>query len=80
MRSTGRKDRPLPAPPAPAVSDDDRAVLAGAFKAGLILAWKRDAERGYRLTLAGPREEYVQVAMLTGYLEKLRAAAPMTAA
>jgi hypothetical protein len=49
-------------------------VLAGAYRAGLILAWKRDVERGYRLTLAGPREEYIEVAKLSGYVEKLRAA------
>jgi hypothetical protein len=76
MRSarTNTKQRPPATPPPGAVSDDDRAVLAGAFKAGLILAWKRDVDRGYRLTLAGPREDYIEVAKLTAYLEKLKAA------
>ena len=74
MRAARTKPRP-PATPAPLeVPDDDRVVLAGAYRAGLILAWKRDVERGYRLTLAGPREEYIEVAKLSGYVEKLRAA------
>jgi hypothetical protein len=41
------------------VSESDRDALIGAFKAGLIMAWKRDAERGYRLTFEGARDEYV---------------------
>lgn len=53
----------------------DRAVLIGAYKAGLIVAWKRDADRGYRLTFAGRRDEYVEVTKLTRYLEKLTGAA-----
>lgn len=74
MRAT-RTKRPAPAAPlAPEVSGEDRAVLASAYKAGLILAWKRDIERGYRLTLAGPREEYIEVAKLTRYLDKLKTA------
>jgi hypothetical protein len=63
-----------PTAAAPEVSGDDRAVLASAYKAGLILAWKRDVERGYRLTLTGRRDEYIEVAKLTGYLEKLKVA------
>ncbi len=70
MKRTNARAALTPAPPT--TSDDDRAVLTGAFKAGLILAWKRDAERGYRLTLAGPREEYVEVSKLPGYLQKLK--------
>ena len=74
MRAT-RAKRPATTPPlAPEVSGNDRAALATAYKAGLILAWKRDVERGFRLTLAGPREEYIEVAKLVGYLEKLKAA------
>ena len=66
----------LPPPPDPAeVSTSDRAVLAGAYQAGLITAWKRDAERGYRLTPAGRQDEYVEVTKLTSYLERLRGAA-----
>jgi hypothetical protein len=75
MRATRKKDL-LPAPPPPAeVSGSDRAALTSAYKAGAILAWKRDAERGYRLTLAGRAEEYVEVAKLTSYLQKLKGAA-----
>jgi hypothetical protein len=56
------------------VSDSDREALIGAFKAGLIMAWKRDAERGYRLTFEGARDEYVEVAKLASYLGKVKAA------
>lgn len=55
------------------VSPGDRDALIGAFKAGLIMAWKRDAERGYRLTFEGARDEYVEAAKLTSYLGKLQA-------
>lgn len=66
----------VPGPPAPVeCSTSDRAVLADAYKAGLIMAWKRDAERGYRLTFPGRADEYVEVAKLTRYLEKLNGAA-----
>jgi hypothetical protein len=41
----------------------------------LIVAWRRDAERGYRLTFAGRPDEYVEVTKLTRYLEKLNGAA-----
>lgn len=57
------------------VSASDREALIDAFKAGLIVAWKLDADRGYRLTFAGARDEYVDVAKLTGYLGKLKATA-----
>jgi hypothetical protein len=53
----------------------DRAILTDAYKAGLIVAWKRDAERGYRLTFAGRPDEYVEVTKLPRYLEKLSGAA-----
>jgi hypothetical protein len=33
-------------------STNDRAVLIDAYRAGLIVAWKRDAEHRYRLTFA----------------------------
>jgi hypothetical protein len=62
----------LPAPPDPVESSpSERAVLTDAYKAGLIVAWKRDAARGYRLTFANRPEEYVEVTKLTRYLEKL---------
>lgn len=65
----------VPAPPGPVeISTSDRTVLTGAYKAGLITAWKREAERGYRLTFAGRPDEYVEVAKLTSYLAKLGAA------
>jgi hypothetical protein len=37
----------------------------------VITAWKRDAERGYRLTITGRQDDYVEVAKLTKYLERL---------
>ena len=52
----------------------DRAALTDAYKAGLIVAWKRDAERGYRLTFGDRRDEYVEVTKLTRYLERLNGA------
>jgi hypothetical protein len=62
----------LPALPHPAeCSTSDRAGLIDAYKAGLIVAWKRDAERGYRLTFADRRDEYVEVTKLARYLERL---------
>jgi hypothetical protein len=65
----------LPTPPAPVeCSVSDRALLTDAYKAGLIVAWKRDAERGYRLTFANRPEEYVELARLGRYLEKLNGA------
>jgi len=67
---------PLPPPQQPVeISTSDRDALIGAYKAGLIMAWKRDPERGYRLTFAGPRDEYVEVPKLTGYLGRLKATA-----
>jgi hypothetical protein len=60
--------KPVECPPG------DRAVLIGAYKAGLIVAWKRDAERGYRLTFGDRRDDYVEVTKLTRYLERLNGA------
>jgi hypothetical protein len=70
-----KKDSAPAAPPAGEVSGDDRLVLTGAYKSGLIVAWKRDTERGYCLTLAGRSDEYVDVDKLAHYLAKLKAAA-----
>jgi hypothetical protein len=62
--------------PTPAdVSAADRAALIAAFQAGVISAWKHDGERGYRLTIPGRVDDYVEPAKLAGYLEKLRGAA-----
>lgn len=71
VRATRKKDLPPEPVPAPDVSADDRIVLTSAYKAGLIVAWKREAVRGYRLTLAGRPDEYVEVEQLTKYLQKL---------
>ena len=62
------------APPAAApivISTSDRDALIAAYKAGVIAAWKPDAERGYRLTITGRQDDYVEVAKLTKYLERL---------
>ena len=74
MSATRKKRLPPEPVPAPYASADDRNVLAGAYKAGLIVAWKREALRGYQLTLPGRREEYVEVERLTKYIEKLTSA------
>jgi hypothetical protein len=72
MRLKRTKDLPPGRPDPVEISASDRAVLTGAYQAGLILAWKRDAERGFRLTLAGRPDEYVEVAKLTSYLARLK--------
>ena len=64
-------------PAAPAgpseVSETDRTALTDAYKAGLILGWRRDAEHGYCLVLAGRTDAHVQVNGLMKYLQGLRA-------
>jgi hypothetical protein len=75
LRAKRTKDKLPAAPPAVECSTSDRAALIDAYKAGLIAAWKRDAERGYRLTFADRPDEYVEVAKLARYLEKLNKAA-----
>lgn len=75
MSPKRKKDAAPAAPPQGEVSGDDRLVLTGAYKAGLIQAWKRDTERGYCLTIAGKSDEYVDVDKLAIYLAKLKAAA-----
>jgi hypothetical protein len=52
----------------------DREALIAAYKAGLITAWKHDAERGYRLTISGREDDYVEAAKLARYLERLASA------
>jgi hypothetical protein len=39
----------------------------------VISAWKHDGERGYRLTTPAGQDDYVEVAKLGKYLEKLGA-------
>src|SRR5262249_3986114 len=64
------------APPDPVeISTNDRVILAEAYQTGLIVAWKRDAERGYRLTVPGGADDYVEVTKLTSYLERLKGGA-----
>ena len=66
------------AAPVPAVLDvpaSEREALISAYKAGRISAWKRDPERGYRLTIAGRQDDYVDATKLMKYLEKLGATA-----
>jgi hypothetical protein len=76
MMATKRtKAAPAPAPAPIDVSESDRDALIAAYKAGVITAWKRDAERGYRLTIQGRQDDYVEVAKLAKYLEKLGGAA-----
>jgi hypothetical protein len=66
----------LPAPPdAVECSPSDRAALTRAYKGGLLVAWKHDAERGYRLTFGDKREEYVKITDLPRYLAKLNGTA-----
>jgi hypothetical protein len=68
-----RKTEALPIPaPIQDVSSDHRIALAGAYRDGLIMAWKRDALRGFCLTLSGRADEYVEPDRLTRYLEKLK--------
>ena len=59
---------PLDTPPT------DRAALIAAYQAGLITAWKHERERGYRLTMSGHQDEYVEPAKLAKHLERLRRA------
>ncbi len=57
--------------PLPEISQNDKDLLANAYRSGLIASWKFDREHRYRLTLANQRDEYVKAAMLTAYLERL---------
>jgi hypothetical protein len=52
----------------------DRAALIAAYQAGLITAWKHDGERGYRLSMSGRQDEYIEPTKLTKYLERLNRA------
>ena len=66
------KDHVAARPDPVEISTSDRAILGEAYQAGLIVAWKRDAERGYRLTVSGRADDYVEVTKLTRYLERLK--------
>lgn len=71
MRPRRTKNAP-PTAPAPEISSSDRDLLTTAYRSGLIVAWKHDRERGYRLTLGGQRDEYVEISHLSSYLQRLR--------
>lgn len=72
-----RRKHTIPAPPPlPEILESDRTGLTNAYKTGLIVGWRRDSERGYRLTLGDRRDEYVEITKLTSYLERLRKSAP----
>jgi len=62
---------------APAVPSEvpgtDRTALTDAYRAGLILGWRLDAEHGYCLMLAGRTDAYVGANGLMKYLQALRA-------
>ena len=75
MKAKRTKDAVPTLPPLAEILGSDRAALTDAYKSGLIVGWRRDTERGYRLTLGDRRDEYVEIAKLTSYLEKLRKAA-----
>jgi hypothetical protein len=74
LRGKPRKTVPLAVPPPVECATGDRVVLIDAYKAGVIVSWRRDAERGYRLSFANRPDEYVEVAKLSRYLEKLNGA------
>jgi len=69
------KDHGATQPEPVEITTTDRAILAEAYQTGLIVAWKRDAERGYRLTFPSGADDYVEATKLTRYLEKLKGAA-----
>ena len=75
MKPKRRKDAIPAPPPLPEISESDRTGLTNAYKTGLIVGWRRDRERGYRLTLGDRRDEYVEITKLTSYLERLRKSA-----
>jgi hypothetical protein len=65
----------VPQTPAPVDTPPiDRAALIAAYQAGLITAWKHEGERGYRLTMSGRQDEYVEAAKLAKHLGRLAGA------
>lgn len=74
MKAKRTKDAIPASPPVAEISGSDRDALTSAYKNGLIVGWRRDIERGYRLTLGDRRDEYVEITKLTSYLERLRKA------
>jgi hypothetical protein len=76
MGTKKQRKEAVPSTPTPAeIAAGDRDALVAAYQAGLIASWKRDAERGYRVSVAGRGDDYVEVPNLIKYLAKLRGAA-----
>ena len=65
------KEAVSPAPAPIEIAARDRDALIAAYQAGVITSWKRDAERGYRVSIAGRPDDYVDVSNLIKYLAKL---------
>ena len=62
----------VPSAPVPSeIAASDRDALIAAYQAGVITSWKRDAERGYRVSIAGRPDDHVDVSHLIKYLAKL---------
>ena len=59
-------------PPLAEILPPDRSLLTQAYKAGLILGWQHDPQRGVRVTVANRPDEYVELTNLSSYLAKLR--------
>src|SRR5262245_14574991 len=57
------------------IAASDRDALVAAYQAGVITSWKRDIERGYRVSIAGRPDGYVDVSHLIKYLTTLGGAA-----
>jgi hypothetical protein len=72
MRAKRTKSTIPAASPVVEISGQDRELLTNAYKTALIAGWKYDGERGYRVTLGNRRDEYVEIAKLSTYLERLR--------
>jgi hypothetical protein len=53
------------------MSASDRDALIAAYQAGVISAWKRDGEQGYRVSITGRTDDYVETSNLMKYLAKL---------
>ena len=70
MTAKRKKDVLAAPPPVAEVSGADRIALAGAYKAGLILAWKLDGARVYCLSRPGRADEHVDVDKLSSFLDK----------
>jgi hypothetical protein len=70
--ATKRPKEAVPASPAPGeISATDRSALIAAYQAGVITSWKRDSERGYRVSITGRADDYVEVSKLIKYLATL---------